>query len=93
MLSGEEQFQTAAIKIGRGDDTVGNPNRAQISQFELFEPILLLKLDRQFPVEQFEATASQSTVPSPPLLFIDEHKPDQTNPIWPTPRGRFPVGG
>ena len=27
----------------------------------------LLKLDKQFPVEQFEATASQSTVPSPPL--------------------------
>ena len=23
--------------VGRGDDTVGNPQRAQISQFELFE--------------------------------------------------------
>ena len=34
---------------------------------ELFEFILLLKLDKQFPVEQFEATVSQSTVPSPPL--------------------------
>ena len=32
--------------IGRGDDTVGNPHRAQISQFELFELILLLKLDK-----------------------------------------------
>ena len=31
--------------LGRGDDTVGNPHRAQISQFELFELILLLKLD------------------------------------------------
>ena len=29
--------------------------RAQISQFELFELILLLKLDKQFPVERFEA--------------------------------------
>ena len=50
-------------------DTVGNPHRAQISQFEMFELILLLKLDRQFPVEQFEATASQSTVPPPPLVL------------------------
>ena len=53
--------------VGRGDATVGNPHRAQICQFEFFELILLLKLDKQFPVEQFEATASQSTVPSPPL--------------------------
>ena len=35
------------------------------SKFELFDLILLLKLDKQFPVEQFEATVSQSTVPSP----------------------------
>ena len=45
----------------------GNPHRAQISQFELFELILLLKLEKRFPVEQFEATVSQSKVPSPPL--------------------------
>ena len=54
--------------VRRGDDTVGNPRRAQISQFELFELILVSKLDERFPVEQFEATASQSTVPYPPLL-------------------------
>ena len=52
--------------IGRGDDTVGNPHRAQIDQFELFELIVLLTLDKQFPVQQFEATASQSRVPAPP---------------------------
>ena len=52
--------------VGRGENTVGNPHRAQISQFELFELILLLKLDKHFPVEQFEATVSQSPVPSPP---------------------------
>ena len=51
----------------RGDDTVGNPHRAQSSQFELFELILLFTLAKQFPVEQFEAAVSQSTVPSPPL--------------------------
>ena len=50
---------------GRGDDTVGNPRRAQICHFELFELVLLLKLDKLFPVEQFEAAASQSAVPSP----------------------------
>ena len=27
----------------RGDDTVGNPHRAQIVQFEFFQLILLLK--------------------------------------------------
>ena len=55
--------------LGRGDDTVGNPHRAQVSRFELFELILLVKIDKQFPVEQFEATVSQSSVP-PPLLII-----------------------
>ena len=33
--------------LGSGDDTVGNPHRARISQFELFELILFLKLDKQ----------------------------------------------
>ena len=53
--------------VGRGDDTVGNPHRTQIYQIELFKLILLLKLDKQLPVEQFEAAVSQSTVPSPLL--------------------------
>ena len=44
------------------------------SQFELFELILLLKLDKHFPVEQFEATVSQSAVPSPSLNFIHTHR-------------------
>ena len=57
-------------ELGRGDDnTVGNPHRAQMSQFELVELILLLRLDKQFPVEQFEATIPQSTVPSPPSYY------------------------
>ena len=53
--------------LRRGDDTVGNPHRSRISQLELFELVLLLKLDKRFPVKQFEATASRSTVPSHPL--------------------------
>ena len=53
--------------IGEGElDAVGNPHRAQISRFDLVE-LILLKLDRRFPVEPFEATVSQSTVPCPPL--------------------------
>ena len=56
-----------AASHGRGDDTVGNPHRAQNYKFEFFELILLLKLDEQLPVKQFEAAVSQSTVPSPPL--------------------------
>ena len=67
-----------AADVGRGDDSVGKPSssshlsirvfRAQFSLLELFELVLLLKLDQQFPVEQFEATVSRSTVSSPPLL-------------------------
>ena len=55
--------------FGRGDDTAANPHGAQIVPFELFELFLLLELDKQFPVEQFEATVSQSTVHSPPLMY------------------------
>ena len=57
--------------LGRGDDTVGNPHRAQISQLELFELIPLSKWDIRFPAEQFEAAVSQSTRPSP--LFKTTH--------------------
>ena len=41
--------------FGRGDDAIGNPHRAQIFRFKFFELILLLKLDKRPPVEQFEA--------------------------------------
>ena len=50
--------QRCMLFFGRGDDRVGNPHRAQVYQFELFKLILLLKLDKQFTVEQFEATIS-----------------------------------
>ena len=63
---GRSACESGGGRIGRGDDTVGNPHRAQISQFELFELILSLKLDKQLAVEQFEATASQSAVITPP---------------------------
>ena len=39
--------------VGGGDDTAGSPHRAQIPQFELFELILLLEINKQFPVEQY----------------------------------------
>ena len=39
-FSGNQTRQT----IGRGDDAVGDPHRAQIVKFELFESILLLKV-------------------------------------------------
>ena len=52
--------------FGIWDDTIGNPHRAQIYQFELFELILLLKFDKQFSVEQFEATVSCSQQYPPP---------------------------
>ena len=58
--------------FGGGDDTASSSSnssirafRAQIAQFELFELILLLKLGKQFPAEQFEATviSVKSTLP------------------------------
>ena len=50
--------------------------RAQMSQFELSEFILSLKLDSSLSsnsrqVERFEAAVSQSAVPSPPLIYVD----------------------
>ena len=41
-------------ELGRGDDTVGNPHRAQISHIELFELFVSSNLDKQFPIELFE---------------------------------------
>ena len=63
--SSRRLLDAVGTNVERGDDTVGNPHRAQIDQFELFELILLL--DKRLPVERFEATVSQSTVPSPSL--------------------------
>ena len=62
------QRQAARLRTSKGGRIrLENPHRAQIYQFELFELVLLSKLDNQFHVEQFEATVSQSTVPSPLL--------------------------
>ena len=55
------------IIIGRGMIRWETLIELNVYQFELFELILLLKLDRRFPVQQFEPTVSQSAVPSPPL--------------------------
>ena len=52
--------------IGRGADTVGNPYRAQISQFELFELILLLKLYNSLSSNSSRQYLSQQ-YPPPPL--------------------------
>ena len=37
LLSERHLFARAGGRLGGGDDTVGNPPRAQISHFELFE--------------------------------------------------------
>ena len=78
MLMNAIQHACKALTVGRGDDTVGNPPRARMSQFELFEFILLLKFGKRFPVERFEATVSQSTAPSPPLPKGAEGVPENT---------------
>ena len=70
--AGREKARRLLNHSEGGGDTVGSPRRARISQFELFELILLSKLDRRYPVEQLEATVSQSTVPSPLLIMVKE---------------------
>ena len=45
----------------------GKPSSSSNCSFELFELILLSKVNTQFSIEQFEPTVSQSKVPSPPL--------------------------
>ena len=57
-----KRIKSRSHAFGRGDDTtVVTPHRAQSSQFELFEFILLFTLDKQFPVEQFEATSGNTS--------------------------------
>ena len=68
------------LEVRRGDDTVGNPHRAQTSQFELFELVLLIRLDNQLTVEQFEAIVSQSAASSP-LLKRDLESGSRANGI------------
>ena len=74
-------FFREAASFGRRDDTVGNPHRAQISQFDFFELVLLLKLVKQYPVEQFEASrairADSTSVSStlPPLIHRTRQTP------------------
>ena len=41
--NGSNDAKKAAARLGRGDDTVGDPRRAQIYQFELFEPTANLR--------------------------------------------------
>ena len=48
-----------------GGDTVGNPRRARISRFELFELALWFRSDRRLPVEQFEAAVHTIRAQSP----------------------------
>ena len=54
--------------FGRGDDAVGSPRRAQISQFDLFKLVLLLRLDKQIPVE---SNIILINTPSPPTKSLD----------------------
>ena len=49
-------------EFGRGDDTVGSPRRAQISQLDLFELVLLSKSGKRFSVERFEPTISVDSI-------------------------------
>ena len=56
-------FDAVGSLFGRADDAVGSPYRAQSSQLELFELILLSKVSKRLPVERLEAAVSQSTAP------------------------------
>ena len=54
--------------FGRGDDIrLETLIELKFVSSKLFELILLLNLDKQFSIEQFEPTVSRSALPSPPL--------------------------
>ena len=57
-----------------------------MSQFELFELVLLLKLGKQLPVEQFKATVSQLTV-----LTTRIHPPPLSRPQYDTFSGAVQI--
>ena len=59
--------------------------RAQIFQFELFELVLLLQLGKQFSVEQFQATASESIISSLPLTCGGQFSKVQSGEMGPAP--------
>ena len=61
VTSSPTHYRSAPEGLRRGDDTVGNPHRAQFDKLELFELITLFNLDKHFSIEQFEPTVSQST--------------------------------
>ena len=60
------------VDFGRGDDTVGNPHQAQISQFEPFELILLLKLDSA-PLRTTPPTSATASCSSRAPAFKRQH--------------------
>ena len=62
-------LQPAGPVIRMGDDTVGKPHRPQIYQFELFELILLSRLDKQSSSDSREQYLSQQC--PPPLWYED----------------------
>ena len=58
------------LHVGRGDDIVGNPHRAQISQFELFVFILSLNSTTSSLSSNARQTCLSQQYPPPPLNMI-----------------------
>ena len=63
-------FETIVVFLSRITLLVGNPRRAQNSQFELFELILLLTLDKQFSIYQLDTTLIISVNSIFPTLLL-----------------------
>ena len=58
----------APASFGRGDDTIGKPSLSSNVSIRVVRAYPLMELNKQLLVEEFEATVSHSTVPSPPLI-------------------------
>ena len=56
--------------IRKWDDTVGNPHRAQIVQFELFELILLLKTRQTAPCRAARGSSISVSRTLPLLIYV-----------------------
>ena len=93
IISSSSSIRGQPEECRKGDGTAENIHRTQIAQFELFE-LLLWKLDRQLPAEQFEATVSLP--PSPPSDMCYQGRPCEMRRaliISRSARRRFTCGG
>ena len=85
-------------RLGRGDETVGSPHRAQISELELFEPIPLTAIKQTAPCRAIRGNGISVYSTLPPSLAALRSRATGARRPWSTPpraqgRTRGPPSG